>query len=277
MKAGFSANLMKYRKLRGMTQEVLAGKLNVTPQAVSKWEKGGYPDGELLPEISRVLDISLDVLFGLKTEESVSPTVLLAEKLQELSDAEKPEFCMNVFYSMLSAYSNIKASEFKIPRRLLRETYSELKTDHEFALARLNPDMRYFCFVQIPKNGINSYAQINDRLLQLFRMLSRRETLQIIYFFASVERNHLWSTASIAEKLHIPLDVTEQTLEELDRSGVIWKLKVDGGKKAGSAYGYTYSTPLTMILVLATSFINYLQYIDPNIENWTQGAFTEEP
>lgn len=269
----FSSNLVKYRKLRGMTQEALAGRLNVTSQAVSKWEKGGYPDGELLPEIARALDISLDVLFGLKSEESVSPAALLAEQLQGLPDAEKPGFCMDLFYTILSSYSNIKACELKIPRKLLRETYSELKTDYEYALARLNPDMRYFCFVQIPEEGINAYAKIDDRLLQLFRMLSRRETLQIIYFFATVERNHLWSAASISEKLHLSLQLTEQILEELDRSGVIWKLSVDEGGKNGSVYGYTYSTPLTTILVLATSFINYLQYTDPLIEKWKIPAF----
>ncbi len=272
----FSTNLMKYRKLRGMTQEALAGRLNVTPQAVSKWEKGGYPDGELLPEIARVLDVSLDVLFGLKSEESVSPAALLAEQLQGLPDAEKPGFCMDLFYTILSSYSNIKACELKIPKRLLRETYSELKTNHEYALARLNPDMRYFCFVEIPEKGINAYAKINDRLLQFFRMLSHRETLQIIYFFAAVERNHLWSAASIAEHLHLPLKATEQILEELDQSGVIWKLKVDGGGKTGSVYGYTYSTPLTTILILATSFINYLQYTDPLIEKWTIPSFHKD-
>lgn len=272
----FSKNLMKYRRLRGMTQEALAGRLSVTPQAVSKWEKGGYPDSELLPEISRVLDISLDVLFGLKSEESVSPAALLAEALQELPEAEKPDFCMNLFFTILSAYSNIKACELKIPKKLLRETYSELKTDHEYALARLNPDMRYFCFVQLPKEGINSYAKIDDRMLQFFRMLSDRDTLRIIYFFAAVERNHLWSAASIAEKLRLPLQAAEKTLDELDRSGVIWKIMVDEGSEKGSVYGYTYSTPLTTILILATSFINYLQYTDPLIEKWTKGAFSAE-
>ncbi len=269
----FSTQLVKYRKLRGLTQEALASRLNVTPQAVSKWEKGGYPDGELLPEIARVLEVSLDVLFGLCKEEDVDPTALLANALQKLPDPEKPDFCMNVFYTLLSAYSNIQASEFKLPKRLLRETYAELKTDFEFALARLNPDMRYFCFMQIPEQGVDAYAVINDKLLQFFRLLSRREALQIIYFFAGVERNHLWSAEKIAARLHLPLSVTKEVLDELDKMGAIWEVKVDETDSTASVYGYTYSLPLTAILVLATSFINYIQYSDPRIEHWTGGAF----
>ena len=59
-----------------MTQETLAGMLNVTPQAVSKWEKGSYPDGDLLPQIAKALDVSLDVLFGLRTDEEIDPAEL---------------------------------------------------------------------------------------------------------------------------------------------------------------------------------------------------------
>ncbi len=271
----FASQLIKYRKRKGMTQEALARLLNVTPQAVSKWEKGGYPDGELLPDIAKILDVSLDVLFGLKEDDDANGTALLTQALQEMPDAERPDFCMSVFYAMLSAYSNIKLSEFKLPHKLLRETYAQLKTDHELALARLNEDMRYFCFVQLPEEGLDSYVKINDRLLRFFKLLSRREALQIISFFAGVERNHLWSKEKIAARLHLPMDVTGEVLHELDQLGAIWELKVDGDRGSSSVYGYTHSVPLETILVLATSFVNYLQYSDPLIETWTKGSFRQ--
>lgn len=60
----FQERLANARREKGMTQTELAGKLGVTAQAVSKWERGGaYPDIELLDGISSVLDCSLDYLF----------------------------------------------------------------------------------------------------------------------------------------------------------------------------------------------------------------------
>lgn len=54
----------KYRTQKGLTQEQLGQLLGVTTQAVSKWERGGTPDAELLPDISQALGVSIDALFG---------------------------------------------------------------------------------------------------------------------------------------------------------------------------------------------------------------------
>lgn len=56
-----------YRRLNAMTQEELSYKLNVSPQAVSKWEQQlSSPDIMLLPVLAEVFHISVDELFGRK-------------------------------------------------------------------------------------------------------------------------------------------------------------------------------------------------------------------
>jgi len=48
-----------------MTQRELAQRLNVSMQAVSKWERGhAYPDVMLLLPIARLFSVSLDELFS---------------------------------------------------------------------------------------------------------------------------------------------------------------------------------------------------------------------
>ena len=59
------SRISEYRQNNNMTQEELAMRLGVTPQAVSKWERGqSYPDVWLLKDICTVLDVSADSLLG---------------------------------------------------------------------------------------------------------------------------------------------------------------------------------------------------------------------
>ena len=58
-----------YRRLNAMTQEELAKRLNISTQAVSKWEqKITSPDIMLLPELASIFNISIDELFGKKVD-----------------------------------------------------------------------------------------------------------------------------------------------------------------------------------------------------------------
>lgn len=59
----FSDNLKAIRKEKKMSQEELAEMLDVSRQAVSKWELGdGYPEAEKLLIIAGKLNVSLDAL-----------------------------------------------------------------------------------------------------------------------------------------------------------------------------------------------------------------------
>ena len=61
----FSENLKQIRKEHHLSQEELAELLDVSRQAVSKWEQGiGYPEVEKLLLLSHKLNISLDALMS---------------------------------------------------------------------------------------------------------------------------------------------------------------------------------------------------------------------
>jgi len=61
----FADNLRQVRKDRNISQEELAEILDVSRQAVSKWEQGvGYPEVEKLLLLSNRLNISLDSLMA---------------------------------------------------------------------------------------------------------------------------------------------------------------------------------------------------------------------
>lgn len=59
----FSQKLQLIRKNKGYTQEELAGKLDVSRQAVAKWESGQvYPDISNLIQISKLFNVTVDYL-----------------------------------------------------------------------------------------------------------------------------------------------------------------------------------------------------------------------
>ncbi len=63
-KINISKNIADLRKKKGITQEQLAFALNISPQAVSKWETNtSQPDTQTLPLIAEYFEVSIDYLF----------------------------------------------------------------------------------------------------------------------------------------------------------------------------------------------------------------------
>lgn len=81
MKESFGKRLSELRKKKGWTQEQLAKKLNVSPQAVSKWEKDvSLPDVGLLATIATTFETSIDYLLGHQSEPVVGVTTTQQKK-----------------------------------------------------------------------------------------------------------------------------------------------------------------------------------------------------
>ena len=61
----FGMRLAALRKERGMSQEELAEKLQLTRQTISKWERAaGMPDASIVPALSEALGVSADSLLS---------------------------------------------------------------------------------------------------------------------------------------------------------------------------------------------------------------------
>lgn len=82
--------IARLRLAKTATQERLAKELNVSPQAVSKWENDiNYPDISLLPDLARFLGVSVDELLSgadASAQESTSVQESTAEVVSIDSD-----------------------------------------------------------------------------------------------------------------------------------------------------------------------------------------------
>ena len=77
--------ISSYRKLKGMTQEGLAASMNVTPQAVSKWENDwSIPELPLLLDLADLFGVTLDAL--VREDDTVPVAQLLPEAERKPSE-----------------------------------------------------------------------------------------------------------------------------------------------------------------------------------------------
>ncbi|HHU23638.1 MAG TPA: helix-turn-helix transcriptional regulator [Acholeplasmataceae bacterium] len=81
----FGINLARLRKAHDMTQSELADKLNLTRQAISRYENGdSFPDISILVLICEIFDVALVDLIGVKTtgEKNILKQVLNGEEIK---------------------------------------------------------------------------------------------------------------------------------------------------------------------------------------------------
>lgn len=85
----FNNKLYELRKQKGLSQEELANRLNVSRQTVSKWEVGeSAPDMEKLAAISELFDISLDelVLNKVPEKEKAPEQIVRSEMYSDIKE-----------------------------------------------------------------------------------------------------------------------------------------------------------------------------------------------
>ena len=97
-----SKKIKQLRYRAGLTQEQLAEKLGVSPQAVSKWENAAaMPDIALLPALSEEFGVSIDELFDLTKVQKIRRI----ENRMELEDELAPDVFRD-YEEFLKAYES---------------------------------------------------------------------------------------------------------------------------------------------------------------------------
>ena len=73
MNETFGQRFAKLRKEKGLTQEDIAFKVNISSQAVSKWENNiSFPDVSILVQLAEILDVTTDELLGKVNKKEVT-------------------------------------------------------------------------------------------------------------------------------------------------------------------------------------------------------------
>ena len=102
-----SEKILKLRKANNLTQEQLAEQLQVSRQAVSKWESGqAIPESDKLPALSDLFHVTIDYLLRPSEIDELSIKTEILEKQQKeiIQKERKKDTFYPVSYTHLDVY-----------------------------------------------------------------------------------------------------------------------------------------------------------------------------
>ncbi len=119
MKETFGQRFQRLRKNAGMTQEDVAGRLNISAQAVSKWENDlSAPDLSALAELSDMLGVTTDELLGKETNRTkINPETHNVEDIcfrVNIVSADGDKVKLNLPFAILKVFADNGAQMPKI-------------------------------------------------------------------------------------------------------------------------------------------------------------------
>ena len=210
--------IKKYRVERGYTQEKLGQMIGVTTQAVSKWERGGMPDAEIIPLIARSLGVSTDALFG-NEEQNIS--VKLAQKICHMPKDEAYRYAFEVCWAI---QVGLLGEESAIDLFVNRGFTEIDKTNHHFAklihdegisLSRVSPLPQHFFLMPDPVDGgVLEQLESIDSLHKVFKLFSDKNILKIICYLYSLPVSPV-DVSLIAKHTQLPDNKVEEYMERI--------------------------------------------------------------
>lgn len=245
----FSIQLQTLRKKKGITQEQLAQSIGVTPQAVSKWENGGYPDGSLIPKIAGFFGVSTDFLYGLASEEKQVEQRVLEElkKVQQSSSGkgnkrEVFERMLDIVWAMIIPMWEDNEYYWNIPdgKNLKLNTASLVNSEGGFELLRFNCDARFAFISSEAEGGYGKYFKYDKSLAELFAFMGNSANLRILYYLNSITPSNFFTAAVLQTQLGLSEKTVEKAIEYLISLGIITECALENGKGAEKTMIYNY-------------------------------------
>lgn len=259
------------RKERGMTQEQLGQALGVSGQAVSKWEKGGAPDAELLPAIADRLGVTIDTLYGRSDEPAADMRVTLMRWLAAIPSEKRMDELFRVLCQL-----------FQRPNYIGNETGSDLfeslrwlpvKTCYSTELSRGGEDTTWmrsaltldfglqlgvpaedcpmFLLMPEPKVGYEANFADNESYRALFSALALPGALELLRVLYAAKRHSFFSVEALARSAGVDAEAARAALEAMLTCHLLAKHHVETGDAPLDAYELRQNVSFVPFMLLA--------------------------
>lgn len=262
-----SENLKRLRKQAGLTQEALSKQLSISAQAVSRWERGGAPDIELLPKLAEVFNVSLDDLFGFTShygdpgefvfqqvcsappEERIDRANQLAWQLLKITAASL-DSSDSGSYRFFTSNENLNRKDSDTPENLPTLTYTSFNSG--LMQASTAKDFRYTLFMPEPEDGFSAIMKDCEDYRRFFACLAKPHWVELLAFFYTLKDPYYFMATLPSERLGIPLPETEAILQEMYECRLVQQVHAEAPDGTRRIYRAPLDTSLVAFLYMAT-------------------------
>lgn len=206
------------RRKKGMTQEQLAAALGVTNQSVSKWESGqNCPDIQLLPELARIFDVTIDSLMGCQAKDSLSELMLKVRRhLADTSAGMVFESCYKLaalLHEAALTYGYSIDARWSTQRDYAREDMDKwglsLMNDPDAGCSGRNS--RGIFFALASGDSVPDAYQTR-KIAEQLRKFADSDTLMVMFALAGHSGDSCMTVHEMAEQTGMAADAVERAL-----------------------------------------------------------------
>ena len=227
----FSSTLQSLRKEAKVTQEELAQNLGVSAQAVSKWENGSFPEGDLILRIADYFHVSTDYLYGRAGKETgieqqvVSGLNALWESYRRTGadmDAANKAFIEKIHDIMWAFHVGawVENSEY-YPRPDSADEDSRMASvyanNYGYSYMSLSRNREFCLFLKQPesKEGFGTILHRSDDVRALFRFLSDKTSMELLGYLYRLKCGEYVRRETLMKALGESGDKIDQSLQYL--------------------------------------------------------------
>ena len=254
------AQIAALRKEKGVKQEDVANAVGVTPQAVSKWENGGVPDTELIPEIADYFGVSTDELFGRSLSDYGDLHAALIHKVFDTPEEERfktvLDFCWDMERALFSSVPDDGSiADYEAKLEKTEQRYSSILSDYGFTRMGIANRLQYFLLVPEVKdteiaffNGIDYPA--------FFRDLAERDVFDTCVLLHKREGNKAFTPSLLVKHMDVSAERAGEILALLKKYNLIRTTHIELDDETQEVYSFNPTPSFVALLIFAREMID---------------------
>ena len=241
-----------------VTQEELAKVLQVSTQAVSKWENGGSPDLELVPSIATYFSVTTDYLFDMKDSDIVNIDKKVAKYIQSFNLENR----MNVVYDLAFKMSiATRGDEIEVQEEFNKfikneNVLSTIIGPEGIAIASLVKDNKIF--ICLPKDDKSDYSKMllsKDKQRKLCEYLSEELFYNTLVFLYSRNGGN-FTEQLLIDHLNVTYDEAKTVLQKMKEFEIVDSSNVPINDTTMELYAVLQKPQIVGLIAILDLFAN---------------------